>query len=526
MNDKLTDPGSAGRTQSSGKAYAPATSFLPPFISHREIPPEALFPPAALLLIHKIARTALPLLVIGEQGLGQGYLSRLLHTTGFTKGEPFLELHLAADKSENDVEALSHLLQTIHSGNSFKGTLHIHGLDNASRLLQTWLVSMLEDETVRFPDGRQIRFEGRIAASVFQPLEQVLDHSGMVPELMYKVAIAPVLLKPLRERSNTIPHLADIFIKAYEKRLLMNARNLTPQAIQCLQDYPWPGNVSELESVVYRSLLFSSSSSLDAEDIIFEMEPQRTVPADDAATLVPQQDPLPELQVTTGSSLELSIAHLVAELSHEIKNPLVAIKTFIQLLPGHINDPEFLSDFFGVAATSIDRIDYLTERMLEFAKFSQPRAMSIQLAAVLQEVMKKIGSLTPPLQIRWNHDAFENIPSLTADQEQVCYALENILFHIAHNAPAGQMVEFSVDETPAAIALSMSYAGEKQAQGLAFSSAQGEMISDLNGLDLFLAHQVLQKNAIRCTKDTEHTKTIITIQFPRAMKIAEGDSSR
>jgi signal transduction histidine kinase len=256
------------------------------------------------------------------------------------------------------------------------------------------------------------------------------------------------------------------------------------------------------------------------------MEPQRTVPADDATTLVPQQDPLPEHQVTAGSTLELSIANLVAELSHEIKNPLVAIKTFIQLLPGHINDPEFLSDFFGVAATSIDRIDYLTERMLEFAKLSQPRAMSIQLAAVLQEVMKKIGSLTPPLQINWNHDAFEHIPSLDADQEQVCYALENILFHIAHNAPAGQMVEFSVDETPATIALSMSYAGEKQAQGLAFSSAQGEMISDLNGLDLFLAHQVLQKNAIRCTKDTEHTKTIITIQFPRAMKIAEGDSSR
>ena len=156
---------------------------------------------------------------------------------------------------------------------------------------------MLEHETVRFPDGRQIRFEGRIAASVFQPLEQVLAHSGMVPALIYKVAIAPVLLKPLRERSNNIPHLADIFIRAYEKRLLVNTKKLTPQAIQCLQDYPWPGNVNELESVLYRSLLFSSSSSLDAEDIMFEMEPQRTVPADDAATLVPQQAPLPEHQV-------------------------------------------------------------------------------------------------------------------------------------------------------------------------------------------------------------------------------------
>ena len=92
------------------------------------------------------------------------------------------------DKSENDVEALSQLLQTIHSGNPFKGTLHIHGLDNASYLLQTWLVSMLEHETVRFPDGRQVRFEGRIAASVFQPLEQVLAQSGIMPALIYKAS--------------------------------------------------------------------------------------------------------------------------------------------------------------------------------------------------------------------------------------------------------------------------------------------------------------------------------------------------
>ena len=148
--------------------------------------------------------------------------------------------------------------------------------------------------------------------------------------------------------------------------------------------------------------------------------------------------PCLSIRSSAGSTLELSIANLVAELSHEIKNPLVAIKTFIQLLPGHINDPEFLSDFFGVAATSIDRIDYLTERMLEFAKLSQPRAMSIQLAAVLQEVMKQnwLPDAAPPDQLEpWMH--LQHIPSLDADQEQVCYALENILFHIAHNAPAG-----------------------------------------------------------------------------------------
>jgi polar amino acid transport system substrate-binding protein len=266
--------------------------------------------------------------------------------------------------------------------------------------------------------------------------------------------------------------------------------------------------------VVCRSLLFSSSSSLGAEDIIFTAEPRRIVRAENPETLLPEHEPLPEQQVTAKPPLELSIAHLVAELSHEIKNPLVAIKTFIQLLPGHINDPEFLSDFFGVAARSIDRIDYLTERMLEFAKLSQPHAMRIQLSAVLQEAIKHNGSLTPPLQINWRQEEFADIPPLYADREQVRHALENIFFYIAHIVPAGTMVECCVKETPAAVFLSLSYAGEKPAQGLAFSTDQGARIDDLNGLDLFLAQQVLQKNSIRCTKNTTQDNTTITLQFP------------
>ena len=78
--------------------------------------------------------------------------------------------------------------------------------------------------------------------------------------------------------------------------------------------------------------------------------------------------------------------------------------------------------------------------------------------------------------------------------------------------------------------LSMSYAGEKPAQGLAFSTAQGAIIDDLNGLDLFLAQQVLQKNAIRCTKNTDTgLRPSITIQFPlpenRRQEIARDENN-
>jgi signal transduction histidine kinase len=513
MTSKLTDSGPASQAPSSEKVPAPPGQQFPPFITYRDIPQEILFPPAALMLLQKLSRTALPLLIAGEPGLGQSCLSRLLHETGFTRDDPFLELHLSPDKHEHTLEALYQLLQTADSGKPFSGTLHINGIENASRDLQAGLVPMLEHAAIPLPQGRQLCFRGRIAATVFKPLEQVAAQNCLMPALFYRLAAAPALLQPLRERAGVIAQLAEIFIKAAEMRLMISSIKLTPQALQRLQEHPWPGNVSELESVLYRSLLFSSSSSLDAGDILFTLQPPVIFPAA-ANGASPPPLARPAQPAAAGLTQELSIAHLVAELSHEIKNPLVAIKTFIQLFPGHINDPEFLSDFFGVAAQSIDRIDYLTERMLEFAKLSQPRPMSIQLVAVLQEAIKQTAALTPPLPINWHQEDIAAMPSLHADHEQIRYALENILFHIAHNAPAGSPVELRVNATPAALFLNITFAGEKPAQGIAFSTAQGSFIDDLNGLDLFLAQQVLQKSSIRCTKNTSQDNTTVTIQFP------------
>jgi len=514
MTSNFTEPRSSEQLSSSEKKFGPAAQHLSSFVLPGEIPPEVLFPPAALTLAQKLSATAMPLLVAGEPGLKHEYLSRLLHETGFTAGGPFLEMHLGPEQQENQLEMLCQLLQAAGQGKPFSGTLHIHGIEHASYLLQSIFLRMLDHAALPLPDGRQLSFEGRVAASMYKPLELVAAQNCLVPLLFYRLTTAPVLLQPLRERSAGIPQLVDIFVSAYEKQLKINGITVTPEALQLLRNYPWPVNVSELESVLYRSLLFSSSSSLDAGDILFTMHPPGSIPAENTDAMRPQPDTGTRQRKTAASPLELSIAHLVAELSHEIKNPLVAIKTFIQLLPGHINDPEFLSEFFSVAATSIDRIDYLTERMLEFAKLSEPHPASVRLVSVLQEAIKQNDALTPPLQISWHPDKFVKMPSLRADQEQLRYALENILFHIAHTAPAGSPVELSANATPAALFLNLSYAGEKSARGLAFSTAQGSFIDDLDGLDMFLAQQVLQKNAIRCTKNTAQDTTTIIIQFP------------
>ena len=214
MTSKLTDSGPSSQAPSFDKNTAPAVQLFPPFIAYRDIPQEVLFPPAALMLLQKLSRTALPLLIAGEPGLGQSWLSRLLHETGFTRDDPFLELHLSPDKHENTLEALYQLLQTADSGKPFRGTLHIHGIENASRDLQAGLVPMLEHAAIHLTQGRQLCFRGRIAATVFKPLDQVAAQNNLMPALFYRLAAAPALLQPLRERAGVIPRLAENFYKS------------------------------------------------------------------------------------------------------------------------------------------------------------------------------------------------------------------------------------------------------------------------------------------------------------------------
>ena len=184
-----------------------------PFSSFREIAPALLFTSTVMNYSDKISYTNLPFLIAGEKGLGQTYLSQLVHEAGFTKGQPFLELHLCPNSKQENLDNLSALLLADFPEQPFKGTLHIHGLENASHRLQIALLRMLDEQKL-MTDKYQFRFEGRISASTYKTLDEIRSQGIILNDLLYKLTIAPILLKPLHERRNDIPLLADIFIKA------------------------------------------------------------------------------------------------------------------------------------------------------------------------------------------------------------------------------------------------------------------------------------------------------------------------
>src|SRR5439155_647589 len=136
------------------------------------------------------------------------------------------------------------------------------------------------------------------------------------------------------------------------------------------------GDLAELEMVLARAFLLAPSETIEVEHLGLEAPSAHVAPEE------PRHD--------TGAELEF----LLAELAHELRNPLVTIKTFAQHLPALLDDAELRQRFAGLAEEAIGRMDDLLENALQFARLTTPRKESIEVGPLLDRVLAEV---TPEL---------------------------------------------------------------------------------------------------------------------------------
>jgi signal transduction histidine kinase len=124
-----------------------------------------------------------------------------------------------------------------------------------------------------------------------------------------------------------------------------------------------------------------------------------------------------------------SLGTLTAGLAHEIRNPMVAIKTLTQLLPERIDDEEFRSQFLKIAAGEVDRISSLVNELLEFARPSDPRWAFEDINAILDGMILLISTATKKKLITMIKDYGSNLPLVQIDREQIKQVVLNILLN-------------------------------------------------------------------------------------------------
>jgi DNA-binding NtrC family response regulator len=237
-----------------------------------------------LIRAERIARTELSILITGETGTGKSMLARYIHERGDRAEQPFISLNCAS--------VPEHLLESElfgHAKGSFTGatearqglfeaadggTIFLDEIDTLSTAMQAKLLSVLQEREIRrVGTNRARKIDIRVIAAANRDLGVLIGSGEFRPDLYYRVNGYRINLPPLRERSDDLEQLLERFLKQYAGKHDRGRLTLSAQAWTKVRDYPFPGNVRQLESMVEQMVVFAGPNGridLDAlpEEII------------------------------------------------------------------------------------------------------------------------------------------------------------------------------------------------------------------------------------------------------------------
>ncbi|MGB7136756.1 MAG: sigma-54-dependent Fis family transcriptional regulator [Acidobacteriaceae bacterium] len=248
-------------------------------------------------------------LILGDSGTGKELFANAIHHAGARCRGPFLAINCAA-MPEGLIE--SELFG--YSDGSFTGakkggqpgkfemasggTIFLDEIGEMSLGMQAKLLRVLQERTVsRIGSSTEINVDIRVIAATHCDLTRGVELGRFREDLYYRLAVLEVKIPPLRERTEDIPDLARSLIARVTRRLERPAVTIAGDALDKLAEYPWPGNVREMENVLERALIRARSSlTLTAEHIALPVGGIR--PGNlSARDRIPPACPLPESHV-------------------------------------------------------------------------------------------------------------------------------------------------------------------------------------------------------------------------------------
>jgi signal transduction histidine kinase len=349
--------------------------------------------------------------------------------------------------------------------------------------------------------------------------------------LYYRLATLKVTLAPVRERREDIPTIARWFAQFYARELNLSDVDFSPAANERLNRYLWFGNLSEIEAVIARTLAVHRKTRIEEADLIFDFNGKRviweqsefesTIPSEAYRTQVSKAivETPPGQGQANGNSEDHDnflpdLRVLIHELAHELKNPMVTIKTFAQLLTDRYQDESFRARFQDVVDGDIERIDNLLEVMVEFADFSQPHRVAIALGERVGAMLGEIAEESSQRQVRLGWKGNDNGATIVADEAQLKYVLKNALLAVLFQAKMGSEIDIGIKK-PGCLTVSYLREGARVASITHFFNASSTNADEsVPPLRILLAKQLLERNGGRIRTDRAGTdREMLEMEF-------------
>lgn len=223
--------------------------------------------------VERVAPTDSTVLIQGETGTGKELIAHAIHNLSSRCGRPFVRLNCAAiplDLLESELfghekgaftGAIAQKIGRFELAD--KGTLFLDEVGDIPPALQPKLLRVLqEQEFERLGGTRTHQVDVRLVAATNRNLMEMADRGEFRSDLYYRLNVFPVMLPPLRERSEDIPALVAHFVEIYGRRMNRHIEHIPPATMSSLTSYRWPGNIRELQNLIERAVIMSDDGVL------------------------------------------------------------------------------------------------------------------------------------------------------------------------------------------------------------------------------------------------------------------------
>ncbi len=223
-------------------------------------------------MIKMVADTDSSILVLGESGTGKELIAKAIHYNSSRKHAPFIPVNCGAIPGELLESELFGYDKGAFTGavasrqgrfeRADSGTIFLDEIAEMALHLQVKLLRVIQErEFERVGGNRTIHVDVRIIAATNRNLEDAVEKKIFREDLYYRLNVIPIVVPPLRDRKEDIPLLVDHFLKLMSKKKKRNIKGVSDEAVEVLTNYPWPGNIRELENIIERVVILKQDDA-------------------------------------------------------------------------------------------------------------------------------------------------------------------------------------------------------------------------------------------------------------------------
>ena len=224
------------------------------------------------------AEKQVSVLITGETGTGKDVIAKFIHASGPRANKPFISINCAAIQNTMlESELFGHEAGAFTSADRKKpglmeiaddGVLFLNEISSMPVDIQAKLLTAIESHTFRRVGGTAlIKVDVQVIAASNRDLKDMISKGDFREDLYYRLKVVDLDMPPLRKRKEDIPELVGFFIRENNARQGINVVNVSPQAMEALVNYSWPGNIRELSNAIERAMLFCDGMTINLGDL-------------------------------------------------------------------------------------------------------------------------------------------------------------------------------------------------------------------------------------------------------------------